>query len=315
MDDPRDWPLQMCKSMECTDEAVADMRGDWQFTPKWDGIRCMAIIDGPDVTLINRNGVDITFRYPEVVAALGALSEHCVLDGEVIVCDPDSGKPMFKWAHQRDSFGTGRARDIERWSVTHPATFIAFDIMADGRNIHDGSWCDCRANPLSCRAPRLEALRVAGNGRFQITPMTSDGISMLATVRANTLEGFVAKRMDSKYIGNRSAAWLKAKPMLTVSAVVTGWTAGKGKRADWFGALTIAVYHNGVLIELGEVGTGFDTDDLNLLDPLVRAGVPLVVEVRYQERQPDTGKLRFPSYQGVRHDVTPEQCTTAQFER
>jgi bifunctional non-homologous end joining protein LigD len=306
----------MCKSMECTDEAVTEMRGDWQFTPKWDGIRCMAIIDGPDVTLINRNGVDITFRYPEVVAALGALGEHCVLDGEVIVCDPDSGTPMFKWAHQRDSFGTGRARDIERWATTHPATFIAFDIMADGRNIHDGSWCDCRANPLSWRAPRLETLRVAGNGRFQITPMTSDGISMLATVRANTLEGFVAKRMDSKYIGNRSAAWLKSKPMQSVSALVVGWTPGKGKREEWFGALTLVLIDaEGKHVDIGEVGTGFDTNDLNLLDPLVKAGVQMVVEVRYQEVQPGTGKLRFPSYQGVRHDLTETDCTIDQLTR
>jgi bifunctional non-homologous end joining protein LigD len=81
-------------------------RGDGSAVEhKWDGQRCLAVIDG-DAKLYSRNGMDISRTFPEVAAALpAAVGRHrrVVLDGELVVLDED-GWPCFqrlqrRWPH------------------------------------------------------------------------------------------------------------------------------------------------------------------------------------------------------------------------
>ena len=45
-------------------------RGDYLWQPKWDGIRAFAYVEDGTARLINSLGVDISDRYPDVIAAL-----------------------------------------------------------------------------------------------------------------------------------------------------------------------------------------------------------------------------------------------------
>src|SRR5205814_9032958 len=74
---------------------------------------------------------------------------------------------------------------------------------------------------------------------------------------AERIEGVVAKKRDSQYVGKRSRDWLKLKCQLRQEFVVGGYTAPEGSRAH-FGALHLGLYANGRLVYVSTVGTGFD---------------------------------------------------------
>lgn len=61
----------------------------WLFKPKWDGWRCIAVVEDGRARLLSRRGNDITARFPAVAEALGYLSDGTVLDAEIVVLAPD----------------------------------------------------------------------------------------------------------------------------------------------------------------------------------------------------------------------------------
>src|ERR1700722_5758559 len=61
---------------------------NWIFEEKYDGVRILAYKEGSKVSLISRNAIDRTSRYPEIAAAVAALKARTLLlDGEVVVFD------------------------------------------------------------------------------------------------------------------------------------------------------------------------------------------------------------------------------------
>src|SRR5947207_11927505 len=62
---------------------------NWAFEYKWDGVRALAYCDGrAEWTLESRNRLDITRRYPELLALRDALAgRSAVLDGEIVALD------------------------------------------------------------------------------------------------------------------------------------------------------------------------------------------------------------------------------------
>src|SRR4051794_17497546 len=58
--------------------------GDLLYEPKWDGFRCLAFCDGGRIELRSRNQRPLGRYFPEIVAALGDLSDVAV-DGELLV--------------------------------------------------------------------------------------------------------------------------------------------------------------------------------------------------------------------------------------
>src|SRR5450759_3516637 len=95
-----------------TPEATAaelDARGDYLWQPKWDGIRAFACVGDGTARLVNRLGMDISDRYPDVIAALAdtyRLSRSRVLDGELLVFH--GGRPEFARVHRRDAQSNAR---------------------------------------------------------------------------------------------------------------------------------------------------------------------------------------------------------------
>jgi len=63
-------------------------REGWIYEEKCDGWRLVAYKDADRVRLMSRNGRDLTQRFPELVAAVGALpARTLILDGEIAVFD------------------------------------------------------------------------------------------------------------------------------------------------------------------------------------------------------------------------------------
>ncbi|HEY5013356.1 MAG TPA: non-homologous end-joining DNA ligase [Acidimicrobiia bacterium] len=296
-------------------------KGDgWAWELKWDGVRAIATVDGGRVRLANRNGGDISHRYPELRAlglALG--STEVVVDGEL--CIFDGPRPDFQLIQRR--MHVDGEREIRRLAAELPAVFVIFDLL----------WLDGHSTmplPYSERRRLLVGLELAGPA-WQTPPHeVGDGRATLDVAERFGLEGVVAKRLDSPYeAGRRSRAWMKWKRLLRQELVVGGWLPGSAGRTGQIGSLLVGYYDEvggGVLHYAGRVGTGFTQAELARLaaelEPLRRAANPfatppagrakipkeavfveprVVVEVRFTEWTAG-GSVRQPAYLGQRDD-------------
>jgi bifunctional non-homologous end joining protein LigD len=59
----------------------------WSYELKLDGYRALAFKSGGKVRLRSRNDKDFNVRYPAIVAALAAMPDETVIDGEVVALD------------------------------------------------------------------------------------------------------------------------------------------------------------------------------------------------------------------------------------
>jgi len=296
-------------------------QSQWAFEMKWDGVRAVTYVDGGRPRVMNRNDRDITKSYPELggmAESLGSL--QVVLDGEIVALDA-SGRPDFGLLQQR--MHVQSASQIRDLVNRVPATYLVFDVLhLDGRSLLEV--------PYGERRELLESLGLEGP-RWAVPPaFPGDGAAALATSKAQRLEGVVAKRRDSRYYpGRRAPAWVKVKTFHTQEVVIGGWTAGSGRRSGTIGSLLIGIPDGEGLAYAGHVGTGFTdamlTDLSRMLEPLARATSPftgdlprtdardaawaeprLVGEVAFGEWTRD-GRLRHPSWRGLRPDKTPAE--------
>jgi bifunctional non-homologous end joining protein LigD len=290
----------------------------WGYEFKWDGVRAVAAVRGGVLGLTSRKGTDITVRYPEVARLPASLAGHdAVVDGEIVAMD-DQGRPDFG-ALQNRMHRTGA--EVPRLAAAKPVTFLVFDLLG-----WDGE--DLTGLPYAERRERLDALGVSGH-RWVATPwFRGGGAGVHAASMENGLEGVVAKRLDSPYrAGVRSPDWRKVKNFRTQSVVVGGWRPGQGRRAGGVGSLLFGVPDDeGRLVYAGHVGTGFTDQDLRDLERMFtsRRTSPfhgtlprdvtrdahwvepdLVGEVAYAVWTAD-GRLRHPSWKGVRDDLEPD---------
>src|SRR5205823_60941 len=186
--------------------------------------------------------------------------------------------------------------------------------------------------PLVERRKRLTKLLDRRNRTVRLSEAFDDGNALLQAATEQRLEGIVAKRLDSRYAqGRRTRDWLKIKTHGEQEFVITGFTKGTGRRASSFGSLVLGYYQGGELVYVGNVGTGFNSREIDkLLDelrPLKRPTPPfrevpkmpkvrksdvvwvepkLVCEVEFSEWTHD-GRLRAPSYKGLREDKAAEE--------
>ena len=296
---------------------------EWGFEPKWDGIRAIAMCD-EETRLITRNDKDVTVAYPE----LRRLHEQTValeamLDGEIVAFE--DGVPSFQRLQQRMHLrDQGKIEEIAR---RIPVVYIVFDLL-----LLDGK--DLTGRPLEERRRLLEEIIVPSD-QIQVSPLTEGaGVALFGAAKKQGLEGIMAKRLSSPYVpGDRSKDWLKVKVTFDADVVIVGWTEGEGSRAGSLGSLMMAVYDDGELRYVGNVGTGFKTRSLpELYDRLVaidETGPPFPQEVlrsRPELRRAhwvkpslvavvehrgvtSAGRLRSPSFQRFRDDKKPKECT------
>jgi len=293
----------------------------YAYETKWDGLRAVAYLHGPELTLRNRNGADITPVYPELAGLAEAVgATEAVLDGEIIATDRQ-GQVDFGALQPR--MHLRNATQIKQLAATHPVSYRIFDLMRlDGR--------DVTALPYTERRGLLEQL-VPDGERWAVSAYTvGNGAAHLADSARAGQEGIVAKRLDAPYLpGRRSPVWLKIKNIRTQEVVVGGWTEGAGNRAGTIGSLLLGIPEGRVLRYVGHVGTGFTREVLaeleQLLHPLARTTSPfaealptreakgahwvtpkLVGEVAFAEWTRDQ-RLRQPAWRGLRTDKTKDQ--------
>ena len=165
----------------------------WVYEEKVDGWRVLAYKDAAGVRLVSRQGRDLTRRFPELAAAVGALEvPTLLLDGEIAVFDRLL-LSRFEWL---------RGRPAEETAT--PPTLIAFDCLyARGK--------DLRKRPLRVRRNVLEELVDEERLILPARRLAPDGFEAWAQVLERGYEGMVGKDEASSYTEGRTLAWLKVK--------------------------------------------------------------------------------------------------------
>ncbi|MFD1613030.1 ATP-dependent DNA ligase [Sphingomonas tabacisoli] len=202
---------------------VDDLPGGdgWQFEPKWDGFRCIAVREGERVELISKSGKPLGRYFPEVVAMLEALkAKRFILDGELII--PVGDCLSFEALQLRLHPAESRVRKLAKET---PAQYMLFDLLAIGGKM-------LAPEPLSVRRAELERFHAAhGSASLLLSPATIDcerARSWLAR-SGGALDGVVAKRSDEPYQpGER--AMLKVKQIRSADCVVGGFRYASGKK-------------------------------------------------------------------------------------
>lgn len=222
---------------------VAELPRDagWQYEPKWDGFRCLALRDGARVELQARSGKSLSRYFPEVLAAVSALeARRFVLDGELVI--PQGETLSFQALQMRLHPAASR---IARLAAATPAALVLFDMPFDAAGASQ------MQRPLRERREALERFFAAldsGRARFVLTPYTrsvEEAEEWLARV-GGALDGVVAKRLDGAYVpGER--AMLKVKRQRTADCVVGGYRLASGTRE--VGSLLLGLFNREGLLD------------------------------------------------------------------
>ena len=137
--------------------------GGCLYEPKWDGYRLVVVRSGSSTRVWSKQGRDLTDRFPDVVAAaLAQVPPGTVLDGEVVIWN--GSRLDFGLLQQRIVTAAGRLRALV---TAHPASYVAFDLLAAGGT-------DLRGQRLSRRRAALEELARRWAPPMQLSPATAD---------------------------------------------------------------------------------------------------------------------------------------------
>ncbi len=282
---------------------------DWVHEVKFDGYRALALVEGGKARMLTRTGLDWTAKFQVLaddLARLGVTS--AILDGEIVALD-DKAASSFKTL--QDELSHGRSQNLQ---------YYVFDLLSlDGE--------DLRGLSLLERKRRLKALlaKDEAGARVLYSEHFAYESDVLEHVCSLAYEGIVCKRADARYSSGRNRNWLKVKCHKRQEFVIGGFTEPKGG-ARGIGALLLGYYAEEQLVYAGKVGTGFDNESSMAvraqLDKRLRKAMPfgdiqadgkrgafwvepnLVCEVEFTEWTPD-GRLRHPSFQGLREDKQP----------
>ena len=287
---------------------------EWSHEVKWDGIRVLAdCTDGLD-RFYSRNGNDVTAAWPDI-ATSPLPGRDLLVDGEVIALNED-GLPDFRVLQERVHVRS--AASVARLVKRVPVTFMVFDLLR-----LDGT--DLTGEPLVRRRERL--VELLEGTPWQVPASYDDGPMLHEATRQQGLEGIVSKLLSSRYhFDRRTTDWLKFAHRHRASYVVGGWRPQEG--GSHLAALLVGEPTADGLLYRGRVGSGIGPKASRLLtDVLASHGrsdspfadeVPrvdargarwvdpvLVVDVD-THRTARGQRLRQPSYQGIRRDVTPD---------
>jgi DNA ligase D-like protein (predicted ligase) len=205
----------------------------WLYELKLDGYGALAFKTAGKVHLRSRNDNDFGPRYPAVVEALATLPNDTLIDGEIVALD-ESGRPSFNILQ---NYGSSKA----------PVYYYVFDVMAlAGR--------DLMQEPLEHRRKLLlTQLKFPDPVRYS-PELEASLTDIIRSVKAQGLEGIVAKRKDSIYEPRkRSGAWQKMRVNLGQEFVIGGYTIG----GRIFDALIFGYYEEKRLIYASRTRNGF----------------------------------------------------------
>ncbi|KAF8273171.1 ATP dependent DNA ligase domain-containing protein [Lactarius quietus] len=258
------------------EESVKDMEGHtFILEEKLDGERIQLHRRGNEYYYCSRKGKDYSYLYgshlgtgsltPYIDAAFDKRVESIILDGEMLVWDPVSGRNL--------PFGTLKtaALDKSKKELNPRPCFKVFDLLyLNGQSLIHKSTKFRKRNLKSC------IKEIHGRMEFVVdfeAITAKDVRKKMEDIMATRGEGLVMKHPDAGYVLNgRNKDWIKVKPEYmdnmgeTVDALVVAGNYGSGKRGGGVSTVICAVLDDRNTADTDEepkystfvrVGTGF----------------------------------------------------------
>jgi DNA ligase-1 len=324
-DASRPYPFYLAYALETEPETLGDPEG-WRAEWKWDGIRGQLILRDGEYFVWSRGEELMTDRFPELARAIDHLPSGTVMDGELLVWQPDAERP--------DNFNALQAR-IGRKTVPKkllreaPVVLHAYDLLEwEGEDI--------RQRPFAERRGLLEAAfeGLPAEAPVRLSPQHRFGdwqdlARLRETAREESAEGLMLKRADSPYLsGRKKGDWWKWKlDPLTIDAVMIYAQSGSGRRANLFTDFTFAVWDGDDLVPFTKAYSGLTDAEfrrithwvkrntLERFGPVRRVKPHHVFEIAFEGIQASTRHksgvaLRFPRMKRWREDKPLQEANT-----
>jgi ATP-dependent DNA ligase len=267
--------------------------------PKLDGLRCVTVKHGGEVTMFTRNGTPLE-TLPKIRTLLeGAPWDDFVLDGEIMGAD---------WNESASVVMSHKKNKDDSNMVFHVFDAMRFEDWHDQENIL----------PLSNRIELVQELvsQVSNPSVVQVQGrVVNSEEDLLAAYLHDTdagYEGVMIKDLDAHYVFKRSSNIRKMKPVATYEGIIVGHYEGRrgSKREGLWGGFEVML-SNGIVTRVGSGFTDKMKAEINLNPD---SWIGRIVEM---EGQPDPltgdgltkdGKVRFPVYIRERdsRDVDPQ---------
>ncbi len=266
---------QMAERLKTLEEILDKLGGECVAQYKYDGLRMQSHLSSQEVVLFSRRQENITSQFPDIVQALkeSVAVDECILDGEAVPIDPDTGDLMpFQVISQR----RGRKYDVEQMAREVPVALCLFDILyKNGEDLTLLPYLDRR---------RILRETIRPTDRIKIAEdIVSDDVEEIEAFFNKAIqdgtEGLICKSVQSDSVyeaGHRGWRWIKWKRSYrsemadTVDLVAIGAYAGRGRRAGTYGALLMAAYdpEKDQFSSVTKLGSGFTDEDLTRLTEL-----------------------------------------------
>ncbi|MFL6527662.1 MAG: ATP-dependent DNA ligase [Chthoniobacterales bacterium] len=229
-------PLPPMEAKSVDEIPVGD---EWQYEPKWDGFRCIAFRDGDDVYLQSKAGQPLARYFPDVVAAVGELkSKQFVIDGELAI--PVNGALSFDELQLRLHPAASR---VKKLAAAHPALFIAFDLLAEGRE-------SFLKTPLRERRAHLQKFSTSGAVRLSPATTKLEQAQKWFAKVGGDLDGVIAKQLNVPYASGERTAMVKVKQIRSADCVIGGFRYATDSKL--IGSLLLGLYgDDGLLHHVG----------------------------------------------------------------
>lgn len=304
------------KPQLCTLTISPPLENNWIHEVKFDGYRIITVKD-KTINLFSRNGLNWTNKLSAIQDALSALSlPSIILDGEIVALDK---KGISNFQMLQNYF------DDKKSKSTHLQYYV-FDILYyNGYNLMKVPLLE-RKRLLKLIFDHCET-RLKSNIIIYSDYIQGKGEVIFKKACQKKLEGIISKEITSPYEQKRTTSWLKTKCKKQQEFVIGGFTLPKGNR-NALGALLLGYYdHNQKLIYSGKVGTGFNETTLenlkkNLakitcqaspfltfpkmkLSDIIWVKPKLIAVINFLSWTKD-GRLRHPSFEGLRNDKNPK---------
>ncbi len=229
---------------------VGTIPADQLYEPKWDGFRSIIFRDGDDVEIGSRNERPMTRYFPEVVEAVKAnFPDRAVIDGEIVIVDPEHNRLDFEALQQRIHPAASR---VNLLATETPASFIAFDLLAVGDR-------DLTEEPLIDRRRALEDALASAHPPVHVTPATRDrelAEQWFDQFEGAGLDGLISKPLELTYQPDKRLMF-KIKHVRTADCVVAGYRVHKSG-PDAIGSLLLGLFDenrpDAGLVSVGVVG-------------------------------------------------------------
>jgi ATP-dependent DNA ligase len=267
--------------------------------PKLDGLRCVAVKHGGEVTMFTRNGTPLE-TLPKIRTLLeGAPWDDFVLDGEIMGVD---------WNESASVVMSHKKNKDDSNMIFHVFDAMCFEDWRDQENF----------SSLSDRVELVKELvdKVSHTSVIQVEGRLVNNQEELLEAYLNDTdagyEGVMIKDLGAHYLFKRSSNIRKMKPVATYEGIIVGHYEGRrgSKREGMWGGFDVLL-PNSVITRVGSGFTDKMKAEINL-DP--DSWIGRIVEM---EGQPDPltgdgltkdGKVRFPVYIRERdpRDVDPQ---------